>query len=1520
MALGSEFGLPGARTKVMAFVDTMAGYNFLSRGLFQSIQLKDPEGHTWKRTKQVVAFTVAVGFREFKVSTADVYTTIQGWSGWVRYGIGNVNSDCILGAPFCRKFVQRVEYPTNRITAKDAVGTEYELQGEAASNERSSFSLCGPKGEIEEVEKVGEAFLLVEPRSTTEELDQEYREMEEMTRVTLSDEVALSPEQKERVAKLLEEYKDVFLPRTGPPPERVPGELFKIELAPNATPKSKPFYRMSSPMVDALKELIDQYVEEGKMRPSPGSAWGAPVILVRKNDGGFRAVFDYRQLNEITIKDKHPLPRIEDYLRSLAGARIFSAADALDGFHQILVAPEDRHKTAVTTPFGQYEWTVMPMGVSNAPAMFQRVMFRIFGGHPGVKVYMDDILVHSRSEEQHFEDVRWMLQCCREQDVRLKKSKCVFFQERLIWVGHEVQRGHLGRAPRLTDKIEQFERPHTQKENQRFLGLCNYYRKFIEGYSELSSPLTALNTTSMAYDFMSYWGEPQEEAFQKLKKALVTAPLLRLYDPKLPTRVETDASDVAMGGVLSQKHDDGFHPVEYWSKQFSDAQANYHASERETCAVVFALTFWRTLLQGVEFFVLTDNTATKHLLTKPTENLTQREARWIETMGELAPFKLEYRPGEKNVAADFLSREGRDLDGRPWVILEVFPRSGTLLRAMCELARRMGRSVKYYVVEPDEAKRAHMQKVHDRLRLNDRRLIRDKNLFKYGFDLHFLAARKRIKDLDLVVIDLRRAGEATEPRETEELLARARATTLLLDRFPRTDRLIITESDQGEIGLKTEELEWTQRVHENWEERMETTIVVRGTIERPDSLGDEAVTQVVVEDINQIEAGIGLLPKDTDVVGTTTKERTRWCRASMPVGWWTLVLGKWAHERNGLETTDSPSMPWESCPVMSIYALTTDAETRTRLHEAIERDADYESRREIPGPDEVVREGLIYRQKGDKVVLCVPDNRELKMELISSIHDVFHFGSKRTLHEVRRLLWWKNMAEDVKKYVRECAVCQRAKPGNCDRRASYFPLEHIPYAFHTLVMDEVTGLPETNSGCNAVLTVVDRFSKYVTYIPMNTRWSSEDVAKAVMARVLMIYQTPSKVITDNGTRFRKVFDEMCKILGIHLVHCTPYHSKSQGAAERQHRTLLSSLRCMKDTKEWDEVLPMVAYGYNTSLHPVTGYRPYTIVFGEEPRMPWAQQLPGLQEMPERQEYLPIKLKEKKRIFDEVRRMTARQTLKLKEKENRNRAGREYQVGELVKMQAGEYSPSDRPKLSDYWIGPYTVTKVLGKGAYEVALPDGTQFHSKVNADRLDYWHTSDLSDYPEADKAEKEDGRYRVRRYLLRDFGGIPGVRQRPRYWVEGTSEDAANRYFYVDEDDEVLEDILRQEEQYGCLPERGINAGNVDEVERLKVEVYGLDPSPILQNTWTGQLPYTTRTQPTFKLPQRMEDVINGVVHSTWRMTDGQDLWYQALVFRRTGDTAWIRWTDGREEEKDFRWLKAHWYNPMELVYHFKG
>jgi len=291
-------------------------------------------------------------------------------------------------------------------------------------------------------------FLMVQPVDTSYELSAEEQDFSTF-RSKLTNALALIDAQQRRQDCLLDKYNACFAKRTSIPEERILGESFKIALKEGTQPVHRNYYRLSPHQQKALRELLAQYVDAGKMDICAGSSWGAPVLLIPKKDGGWRVVFDYRLLNAATVKDRYPLPRIDDHLQNLQGSHLFSSVDALDGFHQLTMDPHDIDKTATVTSFGSYIWCVMPMGLANAPAAFQRMMNRIFGAQPFLKVYMDDILIHSVDHESHFQHLEQFFHLCLQNDIKLKKSKCHFCHQTLEWVGFQIHDGELSCADHL---------------------------------------------------------------------------------------------------------------------------------------------------------------------------------------------------------------------------------------------------------------------------------------------------------------------------------------------------------------------------------------------------------------------------------------------------------------------------------------------------------------------------------------------------------------------------------------------------------------------------------------------------------------------------------------------------------------------------------------------------------------------------------------------------------------------------------------------------------------------------------------------------------------------------------------------------------------------------------------------------------------------------------------------------------------------------------------------------------------
>jgi len=393
----------------------------------------------------------------------------------------------------------------------------------------------------------------------------------------------------------------------GLPPNR---EIeFSIDLIPGTGPISMAPYRMSPSELTELKKQLEELLEKQFIRPSV-SPWGAPVLLVKKKDGSFRLCIDYRQLNKYTIKNRYPLPRIDDLINQLRGALVFSKIDLRSGYQQIRVKAEDIPKTAFRTRYSHYEYQVMPFGVTNAPAVFMDYMNRIF--HPFldsfVVVFIDDILIYSKTFEEHEKHLIAVLQILKDKKLYAKLSKCEFWLEEIKFLGHIISKEGVSVDPTKVEAVLQWEPPKSVTEIRSFLGLAGYYRRFIEGYSKIAMPLTQLTKKGQRFE----WTENCENSFQELKKRLTTSPVLALPDPNGHFVIFCDASKMGLGCVLMQDRN----VVAYASRQLRTHEKNYPTHDLELAAIVFALKIWRHYLYGGKFEMFSDHKSLKYLFDK----------------------------------------------------------------------------------------------------------------------------------------------------------------------------------------------------------------------------------------------------------------------------------------------------------------------------------------------------------------------------------------------------------------------------------------------------------------------------------------------------------------------------------------------------------------------------------------------------------------------------------------------------------------------------------------------------------------------------------------------------------------------------------------------------------------------------------------------------------------------------------------------------------------------------------------
>ncbi|UYV81129.1 hypothetical protein LAZ67_20000122 [Cordylochernes scorpioides] len=451
--------------------------------------------------------------------------------------------------------------------------------------------------------------------------------------------------EKEQLKQVLKRYEDLFssgLGRSNLAKHRIDTE--------GAKPiKHKP-YRVSAKEREIIKEQIDEMLRDSIIRPS-SSPWSFPVILVKKRDGKYRFCVDYRKLNDVTVKDVYPIPRIDEVLDTLQGSKYFSAIDLKSGYWQVEVEEKDKEKTAFTTAHGLYEFNVMPFGLCNAPATFERNMENMLGNLRWqiCLCYLDDVIIYSSDFSTHLKRIEAVLKCFREANLKLNNKKCQFAFEELEILGHITNQHGIKPAEHNIKAIRDFPRPKKIKEVQSFLGMCSYYRKFIKGFSKIADPLTSLIKKNVPFT----WTENQEKAFQTLKVALINPPILGHFDPNAITYIHTDASNIGLGATLVQKFGDKEKVISYLSRTLSKPEQNYSTTEKECLAVVWSMSKLRPYLYGRHFKIVTDHHALCWL--KNLKDPTGRLARWALKIQEYN-FEIIHKSGKKHLDADGLSR------------------------------------------------------------------------------------------------------------------------------------------------------------------------------------------------------------------------------------------------------------------------------------------------------------------------------------------------------------------------------------------------------------------------------------------------------------------------------------------------------------------------------------------------------------------------------------------------------------------------------------------------------------------------------------------------------------------------------------------------------------------------------------------------------------------------------------------------------------------------------------------------
>jgi hypothetical protein len=1154
--------------------------------------------------------------------------------------------------------------------------------------------------------------------------------------------------------RMLTEHGDVFPDKLPPglPPGR--GHELHIDVRPGSRPPHRQPPRKNQKHAAFEAKWIKEMLANGHIKHSQ-SEYAAPHFYVDKPDstatGEYRAVTDYRLLNEQTVKNRYPLPRADQLFDKLVHAKYFSKIDLRTGFYQILIAEKDRHKTAFVTSQGLFEYNVLPMGLCNSPGVFMSLMNDTFRDYLDqfVLVFLDDIIIYSDTLEDHERHLRLALQRLREQRLCAKLSKSALCQTEVEFLGHYVGRNGLRVMEDKIETVRDWPIPTTMRELRAFLGLAGYYRRFVKGFSEIALPLTEL--TRNATHQRLQWGARQQLAFMELKGALQSTPVLALPDPALPFVVNCDASGYAVGAVLQQDRGSGLQPVAFLSKKLTGAESRYPVHEQELLAIITALTSWRHYLSGtaVPVRVRTDHKSLIHFQTQPM--ISGRQTRWLETLADY-DYVIEYVKGEENGVADALSRRG-DLNSGS--MPEDRPPAFVDTKQTFSLNHIMVHSKRTPLIDEINA-------IQRAQRHPDRQV-----------ELHRQRERNKAVEAARRVIP-----EQEIPND------RPRPNTKGVVVMP-TQRCTADNKQNTQCGCKTTKGQYCHthmRILEGL--RVKTSTVVRAgsglfamrdfwpgehladytgdeLVIRRESDGGEyclALSQRRAINAAATNTGYGRWANDprgsnggpnaefviNPARGTGRLRATARIRKGDEIF---VSYGRqyWAAFGQNAKIIARPAQNQPLLPVAaarevidltSMGSSTFSSQLAAEFDAACVADKSYADRLargdhtvtddDKAAPDELVtRDGRLFTRNNG--ALYVPKGDALRTRLIRECHDsatAGHLGRDKTVEQMKRRFFWHGMTTRVGEYVTTCDMCQRNKPSQRLTPGLLMPIASPTRAGHTWTMDLITQLPKTRGGNDAIVVWVCKFSKLRHYAACKTAISAPALARLFLDTVVRQHGMPERIISDRDPRFTAHFwRAFWTSMGSTLDMGTAYHPESDGQTENANKTLEIMLRSVIDftQNDWDEHLAAAELAFNNSKNETTGFTPFYMVYGREARMPLDLALAPLTKAADNPTAAEATARWRAAL-QQASDNTTQQQRRQKKYADRTRREVRFAVGDRVLLSTqhlkliGERKRAR--KLTERYVGPYRVKRVVNANAYELELPASLKIHPVINISHL----------------------------------------------------------------------------------------------------------------------------------------------------------------------------------------------------------
>ena len=1106
-----------------------------------------------------------------------------------------------------------------------------------------------------------------------------------------------------------------------------------------------------------IEDTITELLADGKIQPSI-SAWASPIVLVRKKDGSMRFCIDYRRLNDKTHKDAYPLPKIDEALDQLAGSCYWSCLDLASGYWQVAMHPDSVEQTAFCTHMGLFEWLVMPFGLCNAPAVFERLMDKVLQGLQwhDILVYLDDIMAFGKTYERALERLQCVFERLRLANLKLKPKKCFLLAQEVDYLGHHISRDGVAPLASKVTAITHWKEPENLEELRSFLGLACYYRRFVDDYSGIAKPLTELLKKDVRYD----WTPLRQKAFDDLRRALVTAPCLAFPKADCRFMLDTDASDMAIGGVLSQIQDGGERVIAYYSRTLNSTQQRYCTTKRELLAIKACIENWEHFLRLEEFGLRTDHQALKWMSTMKCNDGAM--LRWASYVNEF-DFILEHRPGKLHSNADALSRVvfrkcgleqckecirhspyvERDDDNELKAVFAI-TRSRTKSPQSSGKSRDSRQGGKGKLVMPEDscqAKAKNNPTAASRIKRQPDRLAKRTShtskrsassrgseiAKKPQLDTHTegynLRSRDRrvsersdalVRASDANGCENHPTGSLNHPRRNPSRRAKTQSRDTAIKRADAVDQTEMpSRSDQPidrtDLGPSVKPSQSADKSSCQADTSETSEHVRRRTRGRPSKHQRKRLAAKKADRLSQND------DLTTEIHGDAAE--------SPHLGEGTFVeldhmsISDWSKEQKqdpvikALNTLKAQALNGK-CPegkqrlclsneLKQLCHHWYDISMINGLWSRVTTDTDTDAR--------VVQRLVPYRV------------RHAIFQILHGRPEGGHFGYERVYHLTSQRYFWIGMSTDIREWLRSCDACQRVKPGPGKGR---YPLvqEQAGAALDRCAMDFSGPWPLTKAGNEYILVLQDYFTKWLELWALPDRKAST-VAKCLV-EFMQRYGTIHKLHSDQGREFESVLiSEVCKLWEVEKTRTQPYTPWSDGMVERANRTIHQLLKIhVKDERHvWDLHLGKVMMAYNATAHTVTKYTPYKLMNSrcEDPDLPVDFLFGTSVSYRHPSSCMSTFVEESKsiacRIVQNVGKTLNRQATT--QARNYMRAGskiRVYNQGDLVLIYHPRYA---NQKLLQPWRGPFRVMKVhMESLMVKILVPPGKAVY--VHATRV----------------------------------------------------------------------------------------------------------------------------------------------------------------------------------------------------------